>query len=126
MDKSEKYWDKSASKFDQAGIKDKQTYIKVIDRTKKYLKTSDTVLDFGCGTGLIDNEIADYVKLINKRQIPTGSRIDYNENQTRTIKVNIPATCGRRPLSGLSNASVSVGLRAKAGQVVMLALSSCP
>jgi 2-polyprenyl-3-methyl-5-hydroxy-6-metoxy-1,4-benzoquinol methylase len=65
MEKSEKYWDKSASKFDQAGIKDEQTYIKIIDRTKKYLKTSDTVLDFGCGTGLIANEIADYVKLIH-------------------------------------------------------------
>jgi 2-polyprenyl-3-methyl-5-hydroxy-6-metoxy-1,4-benzoquinol methylase len=64
MEKSEKYWDKSASKFDQAGIKDEQTYIKIIDRTKKYLKTSDTVLDFGCGTGLIANEIADNVKLI--------------------------------------------------------------
>ncbi len=64
MNKSEKFWDKSASKFDQAGKKDEQTYIKIIDRTKKYLKTSDTVLDFGCGTGLISNEIAGSVKLI--------------------------------------------------------------
>jgi 2-polyprenyl-3-methyl-5-hydroxy-6-metoxy-1,4-benzoquinol methylase len=65
MKKSEKFWDKSASKFDQAGKKDEQTYIRIIDRTKKYLKPSDTVLDFGCGTGLISNDIADSVKFIH-------------------------------------------------------------
>jgi 2-polyprenyl-3-methyl-5-hydroxy-6-metoxy-1,4-benzoquinol methylase len=65
MNKSEKFWDKSAYKFDEAEKKDKQTYIRIIDRTRKYLKSSDTVLDFGCGTGLISNEIADYVKLIH-------------------------------------------------------------
>ncbi len=64
MNKSEKFWDKSASKFDRAEKKDEQTNIKIIDRTKKYLKTSDTVLDFGCGTGLISNEIANNVRLI--------------------------------------------------------------
>jgi 2-polyprenyl-3-methyl-5-hydroxy-6-metoxy-1,4-benzoquinol methylase len=64
MNKSEKFWDKSASKFEQAEKKDEQTNFKIIDRTKKYLKTSDIVLDFGCGTGLISNEIANNVKLI--------------------------------------------------------------
>jgi hypothetical protein len=59
MNKSEKFWNKSASKFDQAGKKDEQTYIKIIGRTKKYLKTGDTVPDSGCGTGLISNEIDD-------------------------------------------------------------------
>jgi 2-polyprenyl-3-methyl-5-hydroxy-6-metoxy-1,4-benzoquinol methylase len=65
MNKSEKFWDKSAYKFDQQGKKNEQAYFKIIERTKKYLKTSDTVLDFGCGTGLISNKIADKVKLIH-------------------------------------------------------------
>jgi 2-polyprenyl-3-methyl-5-hydroxy-6-metoxy-1,4-benzoquinol methylase len=65
MNKSEKFWDKSASRFEQEEKKDEQTYIKIIERTKKYLKTSDNVLDFGCGTGLISNEIAGNVKLIH-------------------------------------------------------------
>jgi ubiquinone/menaquinone biosynthesis C-methylase UbiE len=87
MEKSEKFWDKSASKFDQAGKKDEQTYIKFIDRTKKYLKTSDTVLDFGCGTGQISNEIADYVRLIHAIDISSKMiEIAKNKSDNRKIK----------------------------------------
>ena len=64
MNKSEKFWDKSACNFFLEGEKEKQSYINIIDRIKKYLKTSDTVLDLGCGPGLISNEIADFVKFI--------------------------------------------------------------
>lgn len=64
MTKSEKFWDKSAYNFFLEGEKEKQSYINIIDRIKKYLKTSDIVLDLGCGPGLISNEIADYVKFI--------------------------------------------------------------
>ena len=64
MTKSEKFWDKSAYNFFIEGEKEKQSYINIIDRIKKYLKTSDIVLDLGCGPGLISNEIADYVKFI--------------------------------------------------------------
>ncbi len=86
MNKSEKFWDKSASKFDQAGKKDEQNYIKIIDRTKKYLKTSDTVLDFGCGTGLISNEIADNVRLIHAIDI-SSKMIEIAKNKTDDRKI---------------------------------------
>ncbi len=65
MDKSEKFWDKTANKYDQEEKKDEPTYNKIIEKTKKYLKISDIVLDYGCGTGLISNEIADNVKVIH-------------------------------------------------------------
>ncbi len=65
MDKSEKFWDKMANNYDYEEKKDEQIYLKIIDKTKKYLKTSDIVLDYGCGTGLISNEIADNVKVIH-------------------------------------------------------------
>jgi 2-polyprenyl-3-methyl-5-hydroxy-6-metoxy-1,4-benzoquinol methylase len=64
MNKAEKFWDKSAYKFDQQEKKAEQSYIRIIEKTKKYLKADDTILDLGCGTGLISNEIADSVKLI--------------------------------------------------------------
>ena len=86
MNKSEKFWDKSASKFDQHGKKDEQAYIKIIERTKKYLKTSDTVLDFGCGTGLISNEIADYVKLIHAIDI-SYKMIEIAKNKADNRKI---------------------------------------
>ena len=86
MNKSEKFWDKSASKFDQEGKKDEQTYIKIIDRTKKYLKTSDAVLDFGCGTGLISNEIAGSVKLIHAIDI-SSKMIEIAKNKADDRKI---------------------------------------
>jgi 2-polyprenyl-3-methyl-5-hydroxy-6-metoxy-1,4-benzoquinol methylase len=61
---AEKYWDKSADYYDMEENKDKLTYLKFIEKAKKYLKVSDFVLDFGCGTGLVCNEIADEVKMI--------------------------------------------------------------
>ena len=65
MDKSEKFWDKAANTYDQEENKDEQTHNKIIERTKEYLKISDMVLDYGCGTGRISNEIAGNVKLIH-------------------------------------------------------------
>jgi 2-polyprenyl-3-methyl-5-hydroxy-6-metoxy-1,4-benzoquinol methylase len=64
MNKSEKFWDRSADYYDKEEKKDELTYLKFIEKAKKYLKSSDIVLDFGCGTGVVCNEIADYVKMI--------------------------------------------------------------
>ena len=65
MDKSEEFWDKAANTYDQEEDKDEQTHNKIIERTKEYLKSSDIVLDYGCGTGRISNEIAGNVKMIH-------------------------------------------------------------
>ncbi|MFF2889306.1 class I SAM-dependent methyltransferase [Paenibacillus sp. NPDC057967] len=62
MSKSERFWDKTASKYDQIEMKDTQTYQNIVNRTKKHLKSSDIVMDYGCGTGLIANEIAENVQ----------------------------------------------------------------
>ena len=72
MNKSERFWDKTASQYDQIEMKDKQTYINIIKRTKTHLKISDVVLDFGCGTGLIANEIAEYVKELHAMDISSN------------------------------------------------------
>jgi len=86
MNKSEKFWDKSAYKFDRQGKKDEQTYLRLIERTKKYLKPSDTVLDFGCGTGLISNEIAAFVKLIHAIDI-SSKMIEIAKNNADNRKI---------------------------------------
>lgn len=65
MNKSENFWDRTAGKYDQEEMKHSQTYIRTIEKTKKYLKMNDIVLDFGCGTGLISNEIAGNVKKVH-------------------------------------------------------------
>jgi 2-polyprenyl-3-methyl-5-hydroxy-6-metoxy-1,4-benzoquinol methylase len=73
MTHSEKFWDRSADTYDQEEKKDAQTYIQIIEKTKKHLKASDVILDFGCGTGLVSNEIADQVKVIHA--IDTSSKM---------------------------------------------------
>ena len=64
MNKSEKFWDRMAKYLDQVEKKDEATNIKIIDKTKKYLEISDTVLDYGCGTGTAAIEIAGSVKTV--------------------------------------------------------------
>ena len=62
--KPEKFWDSMANKFDKTEKRLEKIFIKVLKNTKKYLNVSDVVLDYGCGTGLICNEIAGNVKKI--------------------------------------------------------------
>jgi len=63
--KAERFWDRTASNYDKEEKRDEQTYLRIIEKTKRYLKITDEVLDFGCGTGLISNEIAVYVKMVH-------------------------------------------------------------
>jgi len=72
MNKSERFWDKTASQYDQIEMKDEQTYLQIIPRTKTHLEISNVVLDFGCGTGLISNEIAEDVKEIHAIDISSN------------------------------------------------------
>jgi 2-polyprenyl-3-methyl-5-hydroxy-6-metoxy-1,4-benzoquinol methylase len=65
MNKAEKFWDRAANTYDQEEKKDLPTYQKIIEKTRMYLKTNDTVLDFGCGTGLVSNKIAGNVKFVH-------------------------------------------------------------
>lgn len=65
MNNAQKFWDRAANTYDQEEKKDQRTYLKIIEKTRTYLKASDIVLDFGCGTGQVSNEIAGDVKQIH-------------------------------------------------------------
>jgi 2-polyprenyl-3-methyl-5-hydroxy-6-metoxy-1,4-benzoquinol methylase len=58
MYESEKFWDRTAKSFEKIPTK-------LIKKIRKHIKSRDTVLDFGCATGTIVNEIADEVKEIH-------------------------------------------------------------
>jgi 2-polyprenyl-3-methyl-5-hydroxy-6-metoxy-1,4-benzoquinol methylase len=64
MDKSEKFWDKSASGYDKEEMKDREVRRKILEKTKKYLRKQDSVLDYGCATGILANEIAGEVDMV--------------------------------------------------------------
>lgn len=86
MNKSEKFWDRAANTYDQEEKKDEQTTLKIIEKTKKYLKISDVVLDYGCGTGTIDIEIAGHVNEIHAIDI-SSKMIDLAKRKTDERKI---------------------------------------
>jgi 2-polyprenyl-3-methyl-5-hydroxy-6-metoxy-1,4-benzoquinol methylase len=61
MKNPEKFWDRVAKRFD----KEDKPNARTIEKIKKHLNTGDTVLDYGCATGVITYEIADRVKEIH-------------------------------------------------------------
>ena len=91
--KAEKFWDRTAKTYDKEEQKDIQTYQRIIEKTRRYLKASDVVLDFGCGTGLVSNEIACNVGMVHA--IDTSSKmIEIAKDKTTELKIqNIDYTC---------------------------------
>jgi ubiquinone/menaquinone biosynthesis C-methylase UbiE len=45
------FWDRIARKYASDPIKDMRGYESTLDRVRHFLRTSDTVLEIGCGTG---------------------------------------------------------------------------
>jgi 2-polyprenyl-3-methyl-5-hydroxy-6-metoxy-1,4-benzoquinol methylase len=86
MSKSEKFWDRAANTYDQEEKKDGFTMLKIIEKTKKYLNNSDVVLDYGCGTGTLDIEIAGDVKEIRAIDI-SSKMLDIAQRKTVECKI---------------------------------------
>lgn len=62
--KSEEFWDMSSKNYDKTEERFEYIHSKSRANTKKYLKSSDIVLDYGCGTGTTSIEIVNQVKEI--------------------------------------------------------------
>lgn len=72
MSKSEKFWDQSASNYDNTEEKFEFIHSRSRENTKRYLKDTDIVLDYGCGTGTTACEISGLVKSVRAIDISTG------------------------------------------------------
>lgn len=86
MNKSEKFWDRMAKYLDRVERKDEATNIKIIEKTRKYLKINDTVLDYGCGTGTAAIEIGGSVTTVNGIDI-SSKMIEAAKGKTGERKV---------------------------------------
>ncbi len=54
-----RFWNKMSAGYDaQAGGKYEKAYADTVALTRKYLKPTDNVLDFACGTGLVTVQVA--------------------------------------------------------------------
>jgi 2-polyprenyl-3-methyl-5-hydroxy-6-metoxy-1,4-benzoquinol methylase len=62
--RSEKLWDRMATKWDKPGVSLGEKDVKLIDKTKKYLDAGSVLLDYGCATGSICFELAGTAKAV--------------------------------------------------------------
>src|SRR6056297_2200954 len=72
MSKSEKFWDQSASNYDNTEGRFDFIHSRSRENTKRYLKDTDIVLDYGCGTGTTTCEISGLVKSVRAIDMSTA------------------------------------------------------
>jgi 2-polyprenyl-3-methyl-5-hydroxy-6-metoxy-1,4-benzoquinol methylase len=84
--KSEVFWDKMSSNYESQVKKYQQTYTDTIERTKKYLKNEDIVLDFACGTGIETLHISGFVRAVHPIDI-SEKMIDIAEEKVKQNEI---------------------------------------
>lgn len=67
-----RFWDRIARKYAADPIADMAGYERTLERTRHYLKSDDTVFEFGCGTGTTALELAPSVRRIVATDISSG------------------------------------------------------
>lgn len=80
MNKSERFWDISAKRFNNRVDPNDRMATSTLDHTRKYLHSNAFVLDLGCAAGKYTLEIAPYVKEI--------WGIDISTEMIKTAKMN--------------------------------------
>jgi 2-polyprenyl-3-methyl-5-hydroxy-6-metoxy-1,4-benzoquinol methylase len=65
MNKAENFWDKASKNYDKTEERFNYIHKKSRENTKRFLKDSDTVLDYGCGTGTASCQFSSLVKDIH-------------------------------------------------------------
>jgi 2-polyprenyl-3-methyl-5-hydroxy-6-metoxy-1,4-benzoquinol methylase len=86
MDKIESFWDKQAKGYDGSEDRFDPAFKIILEKTRKYLRPDDVVLDFGCATGSKTLEIAKNVKEIHGMDI-SKKMIEEAENKKVEMKV---------------------------------------
>lgn len=69
--RAERFWDMLAKSHDNLSDRGKEVYSRSIDISRKYLNSTDRVMDLGCGSGLICIEIAADVEKVVATDIST-------------------------------------------------------
>lgn len=85
-----RFWDRLARKYAADKIADEAGYERTLARTKAYLKPTDAVLEFGCGTGTTALRLAPFARTMVATDI-SGEMIAI-ANEKRSAE---PALAGR-------------------------------
>ena len=76
------FWDKTAERYAKSPIADMDSYEYTLDRTRSYLKKTDSVLEVGCGTGSTALLLAGSVDQITASDL-SGNMIAIGERKAK-------------------------------------------
>lgn len=80
MNKPKEFWNKAADNYDKTEERFEHIHYTSRESTKKHLKDSDVILDYGCGTGTTACELAKHVKEIQAIDI-SGRMIELSKEK---------------------------------------------
>lgn len=89
-----KFWNKSALKYDQVEEKDLMVYERIFEEIKAYLNNESQILDIGCGTGALHDQLSILVQQIVGVDY-SEKMIDVAKEKAATKKLtNVKYICG--------------------------------
>ncbi len=86
MNKTVKFWDKQATNYDKSEERFDPPFVKILNKTKKYLKKNDIILDLGCATGSKTFQLAPKVKKVIGIDI-SPKMIDSAKKKSKDLKI---------------------------------------
>jgi 2-polyprenyl-3-methyl-5-hydroxy-6-metoxy-1,4-benzoquinol methylase len=86
MSKLEEFWDGASKNYDKTEERFEYIHSKSRENTKKFLKGSDTVLDYGCGTGTATCQFSCQVKEVHAIDI-SSKMIEIAREKAAVAKV---------------------------------------
>ncbi|MDJ0747943.1 MAG: class I SAM-dependent methyltransferase [Woeseiaceae bacterium] len=110
MYKSEKFWNKTASRYAKSQISDEATYQRKLAETQEFFRPDMRVLEFGCGTGTTAIHHAPHVQHIDAIDI-SESMLQIGRDKARKAGVdNLTFTRGTLIDFNAKNASIDAVL----------------
>lgn len=90
--KQERFWDKMATSYDREERKASKKQQQILQLIESELKLTDTVLDFGCATGLFSVAIAPKVKAVHGTDISSRMIEQANTKAEKAGVTNVTFT----------------------------------
>lgn len=108
--KNTHFWDRAAQKYAARPLADPAGYERTLERTRHYLKTTDTMVEFGCGTGTTALKLASFVVRVVASDISPEMIAIGREKAQAEGKTNIEFTVATPEAAPWSDAEFDVAV----------------
>lgn len=105
-----RFWDGAARKYASRPVADTAGYERTLERTRHYLKTTDTVVEFGCGTGATALKLASAVARMVASDISPEMIAIGREKAQAEGKTNVEFTVATPEAASWSDAGFDAAL----------------